>query len=185
MKLSNHLLLTFSFLIITLSACSSTENSISNELDGIELILTINKQEISSGDEVVAKVTLTNHNDSQREIFVPIPKNIDEGISAVMVEKKGEMLSELLSPKNSQDILNIKERSFYDFVLVELSANETIEQEFHWNKKLLNQESREIVDAEGGEYLLSSFIILDELNNQKEYYEPEKQLISKLNFTVK
>ncbi|WP_391122412.1 hypothetical protein [Psychrobacillus sp. L3] len=185
MKLSKYIILTFSFLIITLSACSSTENSISNEIEGIELKLTINKQKISSDDEVNAKVTLTNHNDTQREIFVPIQKDIDEGISAVMVERKGEMLSQLLNPNNNQDIPNIKGRSFYDFVLVELGANETIEQEFRWNKKLLNQESMEIEEADSGEYLLSTFIILDELNNQKEYYEPEKQLISKLNFTVK
>ncbi|QFF99005.1 hypothetical protein PB01_09265 [Psychrobacillus glaciei] len=102
-----------------------------------------------------------------------------------MVERKGEMLSQLLNPNNNQDIPNIKGRSFYDFVLVELGAYETIEQEFRWNKKLLNQESMEFEEADSGEYLLSTFIILDELNNQKEYYEPEKQSISKINFTVK
>ena len=107
----------------------------------------------------------------------------EEGISAVMVERKNQSLWKLLNPQNNKDIPNVKERSFYDFVLVEIGANETIEQEFRWDKELFNQESREIVEADSGEYILSAFIILDELNNQEEYYEPEKQLISKLNFT--
>lgn len=185
MKLNKYFILAVFIFTIMLSACSSTDNSFSNEMEGIELKLSINKQEILSDDEVVAKVTLINHNDSQKEIFVPIPKDLGEGISAVMVERKGEMLSQTLSPENNQDIPNIKGRSFYDFVLVELGANETIEQEFRWNKELLNQENREIEEADNGEYLLSAFVILDQLDNQKEYYEPEKQLISTLNFIVK
>lgn len=185
MKLIKYIILSFFILIITLSACSSTESSISNEMEGIELDITINKQEMTLDDEVVAKVTLTNHNDSQIEIFVPIPSDIEEGIAAVMVEKENEMLSQLLSPENSLNIPNIKERTFYDFVLVKLGANETIEQEFRWNKELLNQGSREIVKADSGEYLLSTFVILDDLIDEKDYYEPEKQLISKVNFTVK
>lgn len=185
MNWNKYLLLTVFILILILSACSPEENTASNEMEGIELELTINKQEISPDDEVVVKVILTNHNDSKREIFVPIPKDTEEGISAVMVKGKDQMLWQLLSPQNNQDIPNIKERTFYDFVLVELGANETIEQEFRWNKELLNQESREIVEADSGEYILSSFVILDKLNKQKDYYEPEKQLISKLNFTVK
>ncbi|MFJ7935639.1 hypothetical protein [Sporosarcina sp. NPDC096371] len=95
------------------------------------------------------------------------------------------MLWQMLSPQNNQDIPNIKERSFYDYVLVELGANETIEQEFVWNKELFNQESEEIVKADRGEYILSTFVILDEIKDEKEYYEPEKQVISKLNFTIK
>jgi hypothetical protein len=82
-------------------------------------------------------------------------------------------------------IQNIKGRSFYNFVLLELGANETIEQEFRWNKELVNQESREVIEVNRGSYIFSSFIILDELNNQKDFDKPEKQLISNLNFTVK
>lgn len=182
---NKYLIITVFILILILSACSSSENTVSNEMEGIELELTINKQEISPGDEVVVKVILTNHNDSRREIFVPIPNDTEEGISAVMVERKNKTLWQFLNPQNNKDIPNIKERSFYEFVRVELGTNETIEQEFRWNKELVNQESREVVEVDSGEYILSSFIILDELNNQKEYYEPEKQLISKLNFTVK
>ena len=44
-------------------------------MEGIELELTINEQEISSDDEVVVTVILTNHNDSKREVFVPIPED--------------------------------------------------------------------------------------------------------------
>lgn len=82
---------------------------------------------------------------------------------------------QLLSPENKQDISNIKGRSFYDYVLVEIGANETIEQEFVWNKELLNQESDEIIKADNGDYILSTFVILDEIKTQEEYYEPEKQ----------
>ena len=185
MKIKKYLLLTVFSLILILSACSSTENTVSNEMEGIELKLTINKQEITPNDEVIVKVILTNHNDALREIYVPIPKDIEKGISAVMVERENKALWQFLSPKNNLDIPNIKERSFYDYVLVELGVNETIEQEFSWNKELLDQENRGIVEADSGEYILSTFIILDELHNQKEYYEPEMQLISKLNFTVK
>lgn len=185
MNLNKYLILTGFILILILSACSSADNTATTEMEGIELKLSINKQEISNDDEVVAKVILSNLNDSQRKIVVPIPKDTEKAISAVMVESKNQMSWQLLSPLNNQNISNIKERSFYDYVLVELGANETIEQEFRWNKELLNQESREIVEADSGEYILSAFIILDELTSQKEYYEPEKQLISKLNFTVK
>ena len=172
-------------MVLILSACSSLENTASHEMEGIELKQTINKQEISLEDDVIVTVSLINHNDSEREIYVPIPKDLEEGISAVMVERKNQLLWQLLSPRNNQDTSNIKERSFYDYVRVELGANETIEQEFSWNKELLNQESREIVEAASGEYILSAFIILDELKNEQEYYEPEKQLISKLSFTIK
>lgn len=67
---------------------------------------------------------------------------------------------------------------------MEIGANETIEQKFVWNKELLNQETKEIVKADNGEYVLSTFVILDEIKTQEEYYEPEKQVISKLNFTI-
>ncbi|MEO4054777.1 hypothetical protein [Solibacillus sp. CAU 1738] len=185
MNLKKYVILYIFILSLILSACSPAENRATNEMEGIELKLIINKQDISPDDEVVAKVILTNHNNAQKEIFVPIPKDTEEGITAVMVERKNQTLWQLLNPQNTQDIPNIKERSFYDYVLVQLGANETIEQEFRWNKELLNQESREIVAANSGEYILSAFILLDELNNQKDYYEPEKQLISILGFTVK
>ena len=185
MNINKYLTLTVFILVLIISTCSSLENTASHEMEGIELKQTINKQEISLEDDVIVTVSLINHNDSEREIYVPIPKNLEEGISAVMVERKNQLLWQLLSPRNNQDHRNIKERSFYDYILVELGASETIEQEFSWNKELLNQESSETVEADSGEYILSAFIVLDELNNQKEYYEPEKQLISKLNFTVK
>jgi hypothetical protein len=185
MRLRKYLIILLPILIASLYACSPTENTATNEMDGIELKLSINNKEISLDDDVFVEVTLTNNNDSGKVIFVPTPKEIDEGIAAIMVERKGKGLSQLLSSKNEQDNPNIKERSFYDFVKVELGPNETIEQEFYWDKELFNQESREIVDAENGKYILSSFIILDELTEQKEYYEPEKQLITKLNFLVK
>ena len=174
----------FIMLIPIISACSSADNTASNEMEGIELELIINEQEISSDDEVVVTVILTNHNDSKREVFVPMPEDNDAGISAVIVERKNRSLWKLLNPQTNKDIPNVKERSFHNFILVEIGANETIEQEFRSDKELFNQESREIVEADGGEYILSAFIILDELNKQEEYYEPEKQLISKLNFIV-
>lgn len=185
MNLNKYLILTIFTVILTLSACSSTQNTVSNKMEGIELELTINKKEFSLNDKIIAKVILTNHNDSKRKIFAPIPKDTEEGISAIMVEKENKMLSQFFSPQNNKDIPNIKERSFYDFVLVELEANETIEQEFQWNNLLFDQENKKIVEANKGNYSLSAFIILDELINQQEYYEPEKQLISKLKFTVK
>ncbi|WP_339250293.1 hypothetical protein NSQ43_11410 [Sporosarcina sp. FSL W8-0480] len=175
MNLNKYFILSIFALLLTLSACSSAKNTASNEMEGIELDLTINKQEFSQNDEIIAKVILTNHNDSPREIFVPIPVDTEEGISAVMVEKKDKMQWQLLSPENKQDISNIKGRSFYDYVLVEIGANETIEQEFVWNKELLNQESDEIIKADNGDYILSTFVILDEIKTQEEYYEPEKQ----------
>lgn len=185
MNVSKYYIFILILLVTILSACSSAENKSTSEMDGIELKLSINKEEISSDDAFVAKVTLTNMNDSKRKVYVPTTKDIDEGISAVMVEREGENLWQLLNPKDSKAIPNIKERTFYDFVLVELEANKTIEQEFSWNKELLNQENIKVEKAESGEYLLSTFIILDDINNQVEYYEPEKQLITKLNFTVK
>jgi hypothetical protein len=182
----NKVLLLHVFIFIQiLTGCSSIGNTASNEMDGIELELVINKQELSSDDEIVVTVILTNHNKSMKEILVPTPEGTEEGISAVMVERKNQSQWQLLNPHNNKDISNVKERSFYDFVPVEIGANETIEQEFRWDKELLNQESGEIVEADSGEYILSAFIILDELNKQEEYYEPEKQLISKLNFIVK
>lgn len=186
MKLNKTPILTVFTLILILSACSSIENTVSNKMDGVELELTIDKQKFTPGDEVIAKVSITNHSDSKIDVFIPTPKDTDKGIAAVMVETKREnqMLSQLLSPKNNEDIPNINGRTFYDFVLVQLEATEKIEQEFHWNKELLNQESRKNVVGGSGDYILSAFIILDELNNEIEYYEPEKQLISELNFTV-
>lgn len=185
MNLNKYLIISIFALLLILSACSSSKNAVSNEIDGIELELTINKQEMSQIDEVIAKVILTNHNDSPREVFVPLPADLKEGISAVMVEKKDKMQWQLLSPQNNQDISNIKGRSFYDYVLVEIGANESIEQEFVWNMELLNQDSKEIVIADSGEYILSTFVILDEIKTQEDYYEPKKQVISKLNFTIK
>ncbi len=182
---NNYLLITVFILILILSACSSVESTVSNELDGIELEITINKQEFSSDDEIIAKVILTNHNDSQRKIYAPIPDDSDEGIAAVMVGRENQNSLQFLSPRNNKDNLNIKGRTFYDFVLLEFGANETIEQEFRWNKELFYPEEDEVVEADSGKYFLSAFIILDEVDNQEDYYEPEKQLISKLNFTVK
>ena len=130
MNWNKYLIVSVFIFTLILSACSVAETTASNEMDGIELELTIDKQVISSDNEVVAKVILTNHNDSLRKVFVPIPKDTEEGISAVMVERKNQALLQFLSPQNNQDLPNIKERSFYDFVLVELGANETIEQEF-------------------------------------------------------
>ena len=83
---------------------------------------------------------LTNHNDSKREVFVPIPEDTEEGISAVMVERKNQRLWQLLNPQNNKDISNVKERLFYEFVRVEIGANETIEQGIRWDKELFNQE---------------------------------------------
>lgn len=182
---NKYLLITSFILMLILSACSSVESTVSNEIDGIELELSIKKQEYLSDDEIVATVILTNHNDSQRKVYAPSPIDIEEGIAVVMVVRENQHAWQFLSPQNNKDIPSIKGRSFYDYILVQLEPNETIEQEFRWNRELFNQESREIIEANSGEYILSSFIILDELNNQKEYYEPEKQLISKLKFTVK
>ncbi|MCG3088937.1 lipoprotein [Sporosarcina cyprini] len=175
----------FISLLLTVSACSSAENIASNELEGIELELSINKLEYSPNDEIIATVKLTNHNDSPRTVYAPIPADAEEGISAVMAWKKGENQWQFLSPQNNQDISNIKERSFYDYVLVELDADETIEQEFSWNRELFNEENDENFKADSGEYMLSTFVVLDEIKTQEEYFEPKKQVISKINIKLK
>lgn len=156
----------------------------SNQMEGIELELAIDKSNYSLDDNVVATVTITNHNDTAKEIYVPVPIDVEAGISAVMVEKKGQMQYQLLSPQHDQNHPNIKGRSFYDYALVRIGPRETIEQTFQWDMKLTIQENRELVSADRGEYILSTFIVLDEINQQLEYYEPEKQLISKLTFTI-
>lgn len=158
--------------------------SISNQMDGIELELTIDKSKYSLHDNFIATVTITNHNDTAKEIYVPVPIDVDAGISAVMVEKKGQMLFRLLTPQNNQTHTNIKGRSFYDFAVVKIGPNEKIKQEFQWDMKLVEQENRDIVSTDRGEYILSTSIVLDDLNQQLEYYEPEKQLISKLTFRI-
>lgn len=99
MNLNKYFILSIFALLLTLSACSSAKNTASNEMEGIELDLTINKQEFSQNDEIIAKVILTNHNDSPREIFVPIPVDTEEGISAVMVEKRQDAVAIVESRK--------------------------------------------------------------------------------------
>ncbi|QTD41830.1 hypothetical protein [Sporosarcina sp. Te-1] len=182
--MKRHFIVSLLALILMLSACSSGKDTATNELEGIELELIIDKQVITQNDEFIAKVIVTNHNDSPKEIYVPTPQDVEEGISAVMVEKKDKMQWQLLNPQNNQDILNIQGRSYYDYVLVKLDTNETIEQDFLWNKELIDQKSNEVVKAKSGDYIVSTFVILDELTTQEEYYEPEKQVISKLTFVL-
>ncbi|WP_010096561.1 hypothetical protein [Ornithinibacillus scapharcae] len=158
--------------------------SISNQMDGIELELTIDKSTYSLDDNFVATITITNHNGTAKEIYVPVPIDIEAGISAVMVEKRGQMLYQLLTPQSNQEHSNLKGRSFYDYALVKIGPHETIKQDFQWDMKLIKQENRKVIAADRGEYTLSSFIVLDELHQQLEYYEPENQLISKLTFRI-
>ena len=185
MRLNKCLFLLVTIFTLILSACSSSDNTAMEKMDGIELELAINNQQISTDDVLVVTVTLTNHNESQRKLYVPTPVDMEEGISAVMVEMKDQLSGQLLNPLSDGSLPNIKGRSFYDYVVVELGAKETIEQEFSWDKKLFNQEKREIIEADSGNYIVSTFVLLDELTTQEDYYEPEKQLISKLTFKVK
>lgn len=181
--MKKHVLLVFIIiLLLFLGACTSEKTTATNELDGIELELALDKQKLTANNDVDATVTITNHNKTKKTIYVPTPKDTEEGIAAVTMTKKNEGL-QLLDPIDSQDIPNIKERTYYDFVLVELDADETIEQHYQWDKELFDQESEKNVKAEKGDYILSSFVILDELTEQKEHYEPEKQLVSKFTFS--
>lgn len=91
-----------------------------------------------------------------------------------MIEKRNETAVQFLDPKTNLDLPNINGRVFDDYVQVTLGANETIEQKFQWNKALFNQEAEDIVPADTGEYILSSFVVLDDLQAQTEDDEPEK-----------
>lgn len=177
-------LLFISFLLF--SACSQDESplSVSEQMEGIELKLSLDKQEYSLEEEVVATVSITNHNDESADFFVPIPIDFKEGIAGVSVEHQNELMFQLLSPKTDMDISNIVGRSYYDFVYVQLEPKETVEQEFVWNQDLINQESHETTHAGTGDYLISTFILLDEIDEQLEYFEPNNQLISKITFSV-
>ena len=175
------------FIIFLLfSACSQEESttSVSEQMDGIELNLSLEKQEYSLDEEVVATVIITNHNDESVDFFVPIPIDFKEGIAGVSVERQNELMFQLLSPKTDINISNIVGRSYYDFVYIQLEPKEIIEQAFLWNQDLINQETQETIQGEAGEYLISTFILLDELDEQLEYFEPNNQLISKLTFSV-
>jgi hypothetical protein len=162
----------------------ATPQSASTMMDGIELELKLSKDTFSMDEEIIANVMITNHNDTEREIYVPIAFEIDEGISAVMVEKNDRLLWQVLPPHTNEAIPNIRGRSYYDYVHVTLAANETIEQQFYWDKKLIDQASQQTIISGHGEYLITAFFLLDEITSQEDYYEPEKQLISKLNFTI-
>ncbi|MBS3678971.1 hypothetical protein KGF86_01985 [Ornithinibacillus massiliensis] len=155
----------------------------SNQLDGIELEITVDKKHYSLYEDLIANVTLTNHTNKERVIYVPTSVEEEEGIAAVMIEKRNETAVQFLDPKTNLDLPNINGRVFDDYVQVTLGANETIEQKFQWNKALFIQETEDIVPADTGEYILSSFIVLD-LQDQTEYAEPEKQLITKLTLNL-
>lgn len=172
--------------LLSLTACSpkeSKEHTVSNQMDGIELTLSIPKQEISLKDDFTAKVVITNHNNSKVKIYASIPADKKDGIAAVMTINQKKY--QLLNPIPGKDLPNVKKRTYYDFVLVELEPNETIEQAFTWNKQLFDQVNRKNEAAEKGDYVLSAFVILDDLKQQKESYKPEKQIIAKFDFTVK
>ncbi|WP_336824249.1 hypothetical protein [Sporosarcina sp. USHLN248] len=173
--------------ITILTACSmKKEIIVSNEQEGIELKVQLNQDSVSPNDEVLLHVTLTNHNDSTKEIYVPTPKETEEGIAAVMViDEKDNRLYQFLSPHSTQKLSNVKERTFYDYVLVELGANESIEQQFLWNREFYDEQNEKSVTAQRGKYILSSFVILDELENEEDYFEPEKQIVSKFHFRIK
>ncbi|WP_339212714.1 hypothetical protein [Ornithinibacillus sp. FSL M8-0202] len=156
----------------------------SNQLDGIELEITIDKKHYSLHEDLIANVTLTNYTNKQRVIYVPTSVEEEEGIAAVMIEKRNETAVQFLDPKTNLDLPNINGRVFDDYVQVTLGANETIEQKFQWNKALFNQEAEDIVPADTGEYILSSFVVLDDLQAQTEDDEPEKQLITKLTLNL-
>ncbi|MBB4826377.1 hypothetical protein HNO89_003636 [Sporosarcina luteola] len=183
--MKKYFILTLLSFLLALSACSSAKTTATNNIDGIELELILDTQEYRQNDEFIAKVKVTNHNDSPREFYVPIPHDVEEGIAAVMVEKKDQMQWQLLNPQDHQEISNIQGRSYFDYSLVKLGANETIEQEFLWNKELVDQKSQDIVQAKSGDYIVSTFIVLDEITTQEEYYEPEKQVVAKLTFELK
>ncbi|WOV88378.1 hypothetical protein QWT69_04435 [Sporosarcina oncorhynchi] len=172
-------------LLIILTGCSSEDSSVTKKMDGIELTLAVNMQEVTSDDELVVTVTLKNHNDLPKKLYVPLPADMKEGISSVLIEKKDVSSFRLLDPLNSTDFKSIQGRSFYEYVVVELGANETISQSFTWDNELLIQESLEVVEADSGKYIVSAFVILDEIETEELYYEPEKQLISKLTIKVK
>lgn len=171
---------------LLLSACSSADSttSVSEQMAGIELNLSIEKQNYSLNEEVVAKVSITNHNDKPTELFIPIPKDVKESIAGVIVEPQNETKYQILNPLEEEHITNIVGRSYYDFVFVVLDSKETIDQEFIWNQDLINQETQETIKAQAGQYIISSFILLDEIDEQLEHYEPKNQLISKLTFSI-
>ncbi|GGA89782.1 hypothetical protein [Ornithinibacillus halotolerans] len=162
----------------------ATPQSASNMMDGIELEISLEKKTYSLDEEFIATVKITNHNDTERVVYVPTPIDVEDTISAVMVEKKEQLLWRILPPHSNEALPNIQGRSFYDYVKVTLAVNETIEQKFYWNKELIDQASQQTINTGQGEYLISTLILLDEITSQEDYYEPEKQLISKLEFTV-
>jgi len=172
--------------LLSLTACSpkeSKEQTVSNQMDGIELVLSIPKQDVSLKDDFLANVVITNHNNAKVKIYAPIRADKKDGIAAVMAIKQKKW--QMLNPVSGKDLPSVKKRTNYDFVLVELEPNETIEQAFTWNKQLFDQESQKNEAAEKGNYVLSAFVLLDDLKQQKETYKPEKQIIAKFNFTVK
>lgn len=156
----------------------------SNQLDGIELEITTDKKHYSLHEDLIANVKLTNHTNKERVIYVPTPVEEEEGIAAVMIEKRNETAVQFLDPQTNIDLPNINGRVFDDFVQVTLGANESIEQKFQWNKALFIQETEDIVPADKGEYILSSFVVLDDLQGQMEYDELENQLITKLTLNL-
>lgn len=153
-------------------------------MEGIELNISIEKEDFSLNEEVVVKVSITNHNDKSTELFIPIDKDVKESIAGVIVARQNETKYQILNPLGEENITNIVGRSYYDFVHVVLDSKETIEQEFIWNQELINQDTQETIKAQAGQYIISSFIILDEINEQLEHYEPKNQLISKLTFSI-
>lgn len=151
-------------LILLLSACNSNEvndnTSDSVKMEGIELQLTIDKEEYSQNEKVIASIKITNSNNTPKDFYVPIPHDAKEGIAGVIVEKKDQPLFTILNPKNNEEIQNIQGRTHYEFVHVQLGPNEKIEQEFLWNQKLINQETQQQLQAESGEYWLEVALLI-------------------------
>jgi hypothetical protein len=183
---TNKKLSLIAIILLFLSACSLADSttSVTEQMEGIELNLSIEKQDYSLNEKIVAKVSVTNHNNKPTELFIPIPKDVKESIAGVIVERQNETKYQILSPIEEENITNIVGRSYYDYVYVVLDSKETIEQEFIWNQDLINQETQETIKAQAGQYIISSFIVLDEIDEQLEYYEPKNQLISKLTFSI-
>lgn len=185
LNISKNLSLIF-IIILFVSACSSAERApvVSEKMQGIELKLALDKTVYSLNEAVVVTVNITNHSNKRRDFYVPIPIDIEEGIAGVIVERQNAMMYKLLNPKEESNMTNIIGRSHNDFVHVQLKPKETIEQTFVWDQVLINQKSQETIQAEVGDYLISIFILLDEIDEHLDYFEPNNQLITKFAFSV-
>ncbi|ADU32153.1 hypothetical protein [Evansella cellulosilytica] len=170
------------FIIFLLASGCSSATYDSENLEGIELKLSLDKKEYSLNEDVVVTISLRNHNNKAREVFVPIPFDFDERITSVFIANQNGSTFQVLHPKGEHNISNIVGRSNYDYVKVQLDPKETIEQEFLWNHELFHQEALETVESEPGEYVIGAVIFLDDI--EIEDIEPNNELYTDLTFSV-